>query len=227
MLGCVHRRARPFCLLALALAGLAARADYIAYQAGPLTGNQNYADGLGMDFDVVTPQGIVVTQLGAYDSGGNGFAGAITVRLYARNNNGTPANPFDDTGGAVLAQAVLPTGAASQALPLSAGHRLMDILDVALAPGSYTMFAIGYGADQNGNSSSSANWGVLDNGGGAVAFVGQSRYGGGGGFPNTVDGAVQRYGAGTFTFFVPEPGTVAGALLLLGAALRTRRPRRA
>jgi hypothetical protein len=201
-----------------------ARADFIAYQAGPLTGSQNYADGLGMDFDVLAPTGIIVTQLGAYDSGGDGLAAPITVRLYARNNNGTPAIPGDDTGGAILAEVIFPTGAASQALPFAAGHRFMDIMDVVLAPGSYTIVARGYGADLNGNSNGTGNWGVLDSGGGLIAFVGTSRYGGSGGFPNSIDAAVQRYGAGSFQFYVPEPGSAClAAVAAAGAWLGTRR----
>src|SRR5262249_31768438 len=64
------------------------RSRYIAYvvPAGTV-GARGVINGLGMDFDVVTP--ILVTALGVFDSGGNGIASdsTMTAQLYARNGN--------------------------------------------------------------------------------------------------------------------------------------------
>ena len=158
-------------------------------------GNQDYGGTLGMDF--VVNEGVQVTELGCFDSGGNGLGSDITVQLYARNTNGTPTNFADDTAGAVLATTTFSTASPGT---LFEGSRFKPLaVPVALAAGSYTIVAYGYSAAElNGNSGT--GW-ETNSGGGKLSFVGTARYGSAGAFPLSIDSApANRYAAGTFKF---------------------------
>ncbi len=63
---------------------------YTSYKvpATSVGGQSNHLGTLGLDFNVVTP--INVTQLGAFDSGSDGFARAINVYIYDRNSSANP-----------------------------------------------------------------------------------------------------------------------------------------
>ncbi len=155
-----------------------------AYSAAEGTvGNQAFGGSLGMDFDVTSP--ITVNELGAFDSGGDGLNLEIGVALMRRSD------------AAVLATLNL-IGSDDR---LAGGHR-MKALDqpLVLPPGGYSIVAWGYGgAEQNGNGIAGFS---TDGGGGAIQFVGGSRWDAAAGvLPANVDGGpVNRYGAGSFSY---------------------------
>ena len=178
---------------------------------GPLTialstpantaGNQAFGLGLGMDF--VVTQAVQMTELGVFDDLSNGIAAGVTltVQLWQRNENGTPSNVADDTGTAVLASTTFTQGSPGT---LTNGNRFKAITPITLAPGAYTINAHGFtSAERNGNGLT-----VTQSGGGALSFVGTSRYGAtAGAFPASLDGGpAARYSAGTFRFRT-APGT--------------------
>ncbi|MEC9037004.1 MAG: hypothetical protein VX588_09295, partial [Verrucomicrobiota bacterium] len=153
-------------------------------------GNQEFAGSLGMDFEVNSE--IVVTDLGAFDSGSDGLFQFITVELWTRDGGSgieviaTESFDQDDEG------------------ILDGGHRFKALNNpVALEPGSYTIVAYGYGPGEpnvNVGGQPAENFGLsADDAGGAITFVGGSRWGDAGSFPANVDGGPeQRYGAGSF-----------------------------
>jgi hypothetical protein len=136
-------------------------------------GNQAYAGAIGMDFDVLTP--IEIVELGCFDDGGNGIASGvtITVRLWRRNNAGTPNLPTDDTGIAVAVSTNFTAG-----LPgtLIGGHRFKALpVPILLTNGSYTIVASGYGAAERlANLVGGASL-VTPEGGDAIRFVRRER----------------------------------------------------
>ena len=183
---------------------LTAPADlrHTAYQiATGTTGNQNYGAPLGMDFNAV--RAIRVLSLGVFDSGSNGLSSALTAQLWRRNENGTPGVFTDDTGSAVLASQTFTPADPGTLVGGSRFKPLATPLD--LAPGAYTMVAYGYSATEpNGNLGiGAASWTTDGGTGGAIQFVGGSRYGATNGtFPNSVDaGPANRYAAGTLQYF--------------------------
>jgi hypothetical protein len=180
---------------------------------------QTYEGALGMDFDVLAP--IVITGLGAYDYGQDGFVNPINVGIFNRQTRTLVGLSTTITS----------------ADPLIGLSRFSDISDFVLEVGEYSIVAQGFGQyDWNGNTfGNPANDGMtptIDTGGGLINFVGagralddnlgwqnwpdtQSRFI----YPTWVDGGpANRYDAGTFTFTaaISEPATL--ALLGLGLA---------
>ena len=151
-------------------------------------GNQAHPGGLGMDFDVTTP--ITVNELGAFDSGGDGLNLEIGVALMRRSD------------AAVLATLNF-FGSDDK---LVGGHR-MKALDqpLVLPAGGYSIVGWGYGgAELNGNGIANLS---TDDGGGAIQFVGNSRWSTDQGphIPANVDnGPVNRYGSGSFSYSMPQ-----------------------
>lgn len=196
-----------------------ASAQFLALSSNITQGNQGWTGALGMDFNVLSP--ITVTQLGAFDSGLNGFIGTITVGIFNRDSRslvGTSASLTGMDGSLVGSQ------------------RMADVAGFNLAAGRYSIVAIGFSnQDQNGNVGVFPYAGpssTMNTGGGLIQFVGDARYGAQGGsfaYPlTTVDtGPANRYDAGTFSFTqaVPEPSTYALALAAIaivgGFARRT------
>jgi len=183
----------------------------VAYQvAGGTAGTQSYGGSLGMDFAVVQP--VAITQLGVFDDGANGLRTTLTAQLWRRDERGTPTSFGDDRGGGLLAtQTFTPASPGT----LEAGSRFKALAQpLALTPGSYTIVAYGYNAtERNGNigTGSGADALTTSDGGGAIRYVGLSRFGDPGAFPHTVDtGPENRYAAGTFKF-----------VLGIGSELRT------
>ncbi len=204
-------RPHPLATIALAfsLASLPCRGQStVAYQVAPATvGAQEFGGALGMDFDVLQP--VEIVQLGAFDSASDGLNRPLTVELWSRDNGGTPDDATDDFGSSLLAFLTFTT---AEPGALEGGSRFKDLpAPVSLAPGSYTIVAHGYGTGEPnlniGNGGIPAAAGLsTDSGGGALAFVGTSRWGADPGlFPSNPDGGpAQRYGAGSFAFLLPD-----------------------
>jgi len=172
-------------------------------------GNQDYTGPLGMDFVVNVP--IQVNELGCFDDKGDGLGATITVQLWRRNENGTPANFGDDTGQAVVAALTFTPGAPGTLLEGSRFKALPS--PITLAPGAYTIAAYGYNAsERNGNLGVAAPAEVweTDSGDGRLSFVGGGRYGSSAGsFPGGLDGGpANRYAAGTFRFGGADDPTI-------------------
>jgi len=177
------------------------RGAVTAYQiAAGTPGTQNYGGSLGMDFVVVQP--VLVTQLGVFDDGGNGLHATLTAQLWRRDDRGTPTAYGDDRGAGLLATL---TFTPADPGTLEGGSRFKPLPQpLALIPGGYAIVASGYNdAERNGNTGTGSGSEALstDGGGGAIRFVGVSRYGAAAAFPTTADGGPEnRYAAGTFTY---------------------------
>ena len=190
-------------------------------------GSQTYSGALGMDFDALRP--VTVSELGCFDSGANGLSRTITVVLWSRRQNGTPANPADDTAGTVMASEVFTTASPGT---LTGTQRFKPLATPLLLPaGSYTMVAYNYGSGEpNGNNAAFLN--SVNAGSGALAFVGTSRYGSAtvpsspaASWPGSPDGGpAARYAAGTFRFRESAPVNTNTSAAMLGrtASLLTR-----
>jgi hypothetical protein len=192
-----------FLLLSMALFGfpVSLRADIIAYHVnGDTVGSQEFGGQLGMDF--IVNQTVFITQLGAFDSGQDGFNLPITVNVWKRLDGGTPDIPGDDSGDQILATTVF-SGLEGT---LVGGNRFKLLPDaLELPPGAYTISGSGYGAGEpNGNVNGPASDAKsVNNGNGLLTFVGSARYGVGDAttFPDVPDGGpVNRYSSGTFQY---------------------------
>ncbi len=201
----------------LSLAGALQSHAAIAYGIPAGTaGTQAYNGALGNDFDVVSTTGISVTRLGVFDDSSDGLNSTITVGI------------FDRTDGSLVGSSIAFSGADGS---LEGGTRFATLLSPISLPVGFqgSVVAQGYnGSEQNGNAGTGSTVGTTDDGGGAISFVGGSRFGPGGVFayPTSVDGGpANRYHAGNFDYdIIPEPSCLA---LLLGAfgffGLRRRR----
>ena len=165
-----------------------------------------------MDFQVNST--ITITSLGAFDSGQDGFTSSILIQLYDLSNLASPYI-FTSTG----------TGTTGT---LVGGSRFYSIAPVVLPAGfKGSIVASGFNInDLNGNSSFPNFTGATtDTLGGAISFVGSSRYDNTPGiYPLTVDSdSPNKYQAGTFmamaggSISTPEPA--AFSLVVLGGLL--------
>jgi hypothetical protein len=175
-------------------------------------GNDNFAGSIGMDFVVNAPSGLDITSLGVFDDGQNGIASGVTlnVALWGRNDNGTPNDPVDDTGGSILASNTFSSGSAGT---LNGAFRTKNITSLHLNPGNYSIVTWGYSpTEQFGNSGRADSPGLptINTSGGALEFVGLGRFNATpGAYPNTVDGGpANRYFAGTFGYTPPAFDTL-------------------
>jgi Bacterial Ig domain len=174
---------------------IAAREITIAYLVDTNTvGSQSLPNpyALGMDFEVLSP--IIVTRLGAFDSGSDGLNASSTLTTQIYNRNGPAPQVAASTNFSSADPGVLIGGSRFKTL---AGP-------VLLTNGSYSVVGYGYdGNNRNGNlgTGNAKTW--TTDGGASITFVGGGRYGAvaPGGFPATLDGGpADRYAAGTFEF---------------------------
>jgi hypothetical protein len=207
----------PFRSFSIALAlslvvGSQSRAQFTAYINLPGAGGagtQEYGGEIGMDFVVNSP--IAVTSLGAFDSDADGMFRDIKTELWLRQDNGTPASPLDDSGILIVGSETFTPADPGILIDSSRFKPLASPIE--LPPGAYTIVASGYGVgERNGNfGTGGPNFPLklTDDGGGAISFVGNSRYNGAptpGTFPNIVDtGPSNRFSAGTFQYELLEP----------------------
>jgi len=203
--------------------GSYSRADIQAYSTSNSMGNQDWGGNLGLDFNVNSA--ITVTQLGAFDSGQDGFVGAITVGLFERLP-GT-ADPSSDHTGTLLASVAISGSEGT----LSGNYRFLPLLSpLTLAPGFYDITAVGFsGSDPNLNENAGSVLINTNTGGGLISFVGSGRYDKNGTLDYPSETTDQQgyntsshvFGGGSFLFVaVPEPSSLAiaglsGAILLV------------
>lgn len=176
--------------------------------------NQAWTGSLGLDFNVGASP-LLVTGLGAFDGGLDGFmpGTSITVSIYDR-----------------VSQTII----GSSAVFTGSGDALVDAWrEKAVTPfilaagGQYSVVAVGFnGIDGNYNTSSTSD-ASTNSAPGLLTFVGTSRYSYGTAYPEILDQATIRYGAGNLSVqAVPEPSTLAGLAGVALVALRRRRARR-
>ncbi|MHC4549317.1 MAG: PEP-CTERM sorting domain-containing protein [Planctomycetota bacterium] len=184
---------------------------------------------LGLDFEVLFEQGIVVRQLGVWDdivANGDGsteqaLLSPLVLGLWDTQTQTLLAPPIVTEPG---------TG------DLRGDYRYFDLqAELVLDEGQLFTVTVQYGP---GNLDSSGNSGrldqaleprpIFDSGQGVIANVGSGRYGIGPLFPTIPDtGPANRYHSGSFSFIPnPEPGTlvlIGGALAAAGVVRRRRR----
>lgn len=188
-----------------------------------ITGNQAFTGPFGQDFRV--NEAITISALGAFDSNADGFFSTITVSLY----------DFADTTSA-LATAVFSGLAGS----LEGQYRYQSITELSLAPGNYSVVAVGYSSvEHNGNSELSAIPISANDGSGLISFV-DSRFGHDpASFPHVTTvgrfhcsgGSATCFAAGSFQFeaaeaqIAPVPLPASGLFLLFGVTALVARKR--
>lgn len=170
---------------------------YIAYQVPAGTvGNQqippDQTQSMGMDFNVNAT--IQITALGVFDSGGDGLAGTLHVRLYDRDTQVS------------LADVVLDAGKPGT---LIGGSRFLMLKQpLKLKKGFHGTISVAYLGEvlePNGNFRvSPGNW-TTDDAHGTISFVGVGRHsfmGTGDVFPDREDPSpvANTFAAGTFIF---------------------------
>jgi uncharacterized repeat protein (TIGR01451 family) len=192
----------------LMLSATLAYADTIAYADPLYAGNQAFAGNLGSDFNVNSP--IVVTQLGAFDANGNGFAAVVFVQIYNRDTK-APQLFFN--------QALIGT-----LDPLTGGDRFaaLGANSFVLLPGHYSVVANYTAADNIGNFQLPGFMPPTESGG-PITFVG-ARYDANASIdlPTTCVGCTAvppaaQWNAGTFQFVPLVAPTIAKSFALTQA----------
>lgn len=215
-------------LLFIGCAGVSHAQNLIAYNlATAPTGNYNTTGEMGLDFTVNSA--ITVTQIGVFDSKGNGFTTAtLTAQIYKLNSLG-------GTTGSLVAGTTATFSSASPGTiePTGGGNKFKDLgTPITLAPGNYTIVAYGFtAADPAGNAQIGGFTPDTFNGsGGVITQSGFSRFGSSTGvLPTGISASNLKYTAGTFAYLqTPEPGafTAAASMLMVGMGFGFRRRRR-
>src|SRR2546423_354661 len=193
----LHHLLFSACLWILGAGAGLAQETFIAYVVPTNTpGNQTglNAEPIGMDFDVANE--IIVTRLGVFDAGSDGFAEGtvLTARLWDRSQSPPmqlvsidfPANNSGELVGG------------SRFKPLNTPIHLVAGFQGTISADGWT------DADTINNSYGNvANvvW-TLNDGNGSILFVGSSRFGGApGDYPGTADsGPAARFASATFEY---------------------------
>ena len=201
----------------------------IALSPTTASGSQEYDALFGMDFN--TNHSIVVTQLGVFDNNADGVLNTdsptqpIVIQLWDLNNPATALATINFGGGS-------PTGT-----DVSVGSGMVFFQDLSTplllpAGGNFYISEDYSGAEQFFNSGGNVGTApTINDGGGLITFVGGGRasFGhdyvypsGGGGF---IDGGpANRYAGPNFTFFAPEPASLAiWGVVIAGGLLVARR----
>ncbi len=186
-------------------------ASHQAYVANSSTGNQVFQGELGMDFRVNAANGIVITQLGAFDHQGNGIIGTqpdgnggfgIRVAIFNKATQAiVPGLSTVITGGGDV---------------YSGYYRYKNIPAVTLPKGDYIVIAKGYNAAElEGNSQVGGGpYPQGDNAGGAITYLNSGYYGAdnpsGFNYPtgSANTGTSSIYKAGTFNYSLSQGNTI-------------------
>ena len=158
-----------------------------------LIGSQPYTGRLGMRFTVNSP--IIVSQLGAFDSGQDGFNSTISVAIV--NATGTVVVPASGTPLPLVGTIGTYVGAFQMVGGFPA---------VTLAPGIYTVVAYGYGpSEMNGNTNATDAAAQTNTGGGLITHVDSPWDGTAAmGVPTNIH-TIGGFHAGNFTFRAVQP----------------------
>jgi hypothetical protein len=166
-----------------------------AFTSATNKGNQAFGGELGLFFNVNSPGGIIINQLGAFDHDGNGILGSENggVRVAIFNRATKSIVPGLDVNISGFADGYI------------GNHQMKNITPVTLMPGEYLVVAKGYNKDElNYNTSGNTLYAGGDRAGEAITLIGGGLYGSeGSGFnyPTNVDGGPgYRYFAGTFAY---------------------------
>lgn len=174
---------------------------------GSQNGLQDWQGNLGMDFKVNSS--ILVTALGAFDN-------ADTSNLAGVGGNGVQVAIFNVNTGLQVGPTA--TFTPSGIYFPSGADAFQKVPSFILTPGNYSIVSLNDKNYNQGYFGPPNIYQTTNNLGGAITFIGPSRYDGGGtlDFPGTIDGPpVNRYDAGTFmASAVPEPNT--WAMMILG-----------
>ena len=121
------------------------------------TFNQQHNGLLGMDFDVTGPDGIIVSSLGAFDSGQDGILGTIIVGI------------VDRATGNVVGETLSFSGDAGDVVD---GSRFLALTTPLILPNGFqgSITAQGYGQEGNGNVGNAAGFSPIDDGDGLIDF---------------------------------------------------------
>ncbi|MDA3926261.1 MAG: FAD-dependent oxidoreductase [Kiritimatiellae bacterium] len=195
---------------------------YRAYAANTNDSNRSSVSPLSLRCDFRVNEALMITELGAYDSNGDGFENFKKVSIY-------------NLGGGVPLQA-LAFSSSEEEYPFQSGYRFRKISEpLVLQPGDYSIVTYGFsGADQYviaNQGGVGEQVGPLVNGDGALTFLTNafSSVGGAVSYPTTAIGPASDYAvsAGSFRFAtgahmktVSGPVTVAVNTMLDVAAVK-------
>src|ERR1051325_11560116 len=198
-----------FIVLSLPVHSQAGVIAYAVTNVG-VVGNASVNLAFGMDFNTTT--NVLVTSLGVFDSGANGYAGTLKAELWRRDSGGSAGTKLADLTFTSGNPGTLGSGVGSRFLSVSSAT-LYPGFTGELYPGFLgTIVAHGFSASDpwyNASSGADKQW-VLNTGGGLVSFVGSGRTGTAGSYPASPDsgGGVDPYGAGTFEFEDNSPAAL-------------------